>query len=207
MYRRTYGMDEKIIFQAGVQAGKEIPLPEEELSIGRDLKNMVVLDDVQVSRHHMRIFQKDGNFFVEDLKSTNGTMLNGKTLTKIQKLKNGDLITLGENNVLKVNIPSQKSAPFVEQNDLKAQGKFKRPEAKSTEEPIEYVEDLPEELSEKKARRSTTGKYPTWAIVAMIVIGFIIIFCIVPTVIIETTNQWCNLFSGLFNAISPGVCP
>jgi pSer/pThr/pTyr-binding forkhead associated (FHA) protein len=207
MYRRTYGMDEKIIFQAGVQAGKEIPLPEEELSIGRDLKNMVVLDDVQVSRHHVRIFQKDGNFFVEDLKSTNGTMLNGKTLTKIQKLKNGDLIALGENNVLKVNIPSQKSVPFVKQNDLKAPGIFKKPAAKTTEEPIEYVEDLPEELSENKARRSAAGKYPTWAIVAMIVIGFIIVFCVVPTVIIETTNQWCNLFSGLFNAISPGVCP
>lgn len=200
-------MDGKIIFQAGVQAGKEIPLPEEELSIGRDLKNMIVLDDVQVSRHHMRFFQKDGNLFVEDLKSTNGTLLNGKTLTKIQKLKNGDLVALGENNVIKVEIPSQKSAPPAEQNDLRAHGQFRKSAAKVADEPIEYVEDLPEELSERKTRRSATGKYPTWAIVAMIVIGFIIIFCVVPTVIIETTNQWCNLFSGLFNAISPGVCP
>jgi hypothetical protein len=48
---------------------------------------------------------------------------------------------------------------------------------------------------------------PTWALVLFIAIGFIILFCLIPFVVIEVTNQWCNLFSGFFNAISPGICP
>ncbi len=199
-------MDGKIIFQAGVQSGKEIPLAE-EITIGRDPDNVVVLDDVQISRQHLRIFQKDNDLFIEDLRSTNGTMLNGKAVKKIQKLKNGDLVTLGENNVLEIQTSALPETKSEGQKNLFKFGKQKRSNQKESAEPIEYFEDLPEEVAEVKPRESKVSKYPTWVIVAMIVIGFIIIFCIVPIVIIESTDQWCNLFAGFFNAISPGVCP
>lgn len=200
-------MDEKIVFQAGVQAGKEYIFSGEEISIGRDPKNVIVVDDVQVSRQHLRIFQKDQELFVEDLKSTNGTFLNGKPLTKSQKLKNGDLVTMGQNSIFEFQASGTLSGGEEKHNVLPIFGKQTKPGTKRAEERIEYVEDLPEEIQDGKPKRSITGKFPTWAIVVMIVIGFIIIFCIVPSVIIETTNQWCNLFSGFFNAIRPGVCP
>ena len=41
----------------------------------------------------------------------------------------------------------------------------------------------------------------------MIALGFIIIFCVIPFVVIEVSNQWCNIFANFFNAIKPGVCP
>ncbi len=198
-------MDEKIIFQAGVQAGKEYPFSGEEITMGRDLDNLIVLDDVQVSRQHLRIFQKDDELFVEDLKSTNGTMVNGKTLKKIQKLKNGDLVTIGDNNIFEIRTSALPDSKGEEQDSLPRF--IKEIYLKNAEEHIEYVEDIPDDLQVDKPKEKAISKYPAWAIVAMIVIGFIIVFCIVPLVIVETTNQWCNLFSGFFNAISPGVCP
>ncbi len=200
-------MDEKLIFQAGVQAGKEFPISDEEVTLGRDPKNGIVIDDVQVSRQHLRIFRQKGEIFVEDLKSTNGTLLNGKPLTKAQKVKNGDLLTIGPSNICEVRTAAVIDEAEEKFNVLPKFGKQIKTGLKKAEEPIEYVEDLPDDLHEEKVRRGVTGKLPTWAVVLMIVIGFIIIFCIVPSVILETTNQWCNLFSGFFNAIRPGVCP
>ena len=36
---------------------------------------------------------------------------------------------------------------------------------------------------------------------------FIVVCCVIPLVVIEVTNQWCDLFAGFFNSMSPGVCP
>ena len=48
---------------------------------------------------------------------------------------------------------------------------------------------------------------PSWIVVTLIALIFIVIFCVIPLIIIEVSNQWCNLFSGFFNAITPGICP
>jgi len=64
-------------------------------SIGRDASNAVVLDDKQVSRHHARITYDRGDFWIEDLHSTNGTRVNGQPIGQ-QKLANYDQIELGD---------------------------------------------------------------------------------------------------------------
>jgi pSer/pThr/pTyr-binding forkhead associated (FHA) protein len=64
-------------------------------SIGRDASNAVVLDDKQVSRHHARITYDRGDFWIEDLHSTNGTRVNGEPIGQ-QKLANYDRIELGD---------------------------------------------------------------------------------------------------------------
>ena len=51
-------------------------------TIGRDASSSVVLDDAQASRHHARIVFQDDAFWVEDLNSTNGTRVNGDTITR-----------------------------------------------------------------------------------------------------------------------------
>ena len=45
--------------------------------IGRSSKNDVQINDAGISRKQIKIFLIGGKFFVEDLKSTNGTLLNG----------------------------------------------------------------------------------------------------------------------------------
>ena len=50
------------------------------------------------------------------------------------------------------------------------------------------------------------NKWPSWAIVTLIAIFFMIIFCLIPIILIDITKQWCNLFPDFFNTITPGVC-
>ncbi len=67
------------------------------VTIGRDPKTELPLQDEGISRRHCRIFfnQEKNAFFIEDLGSTNGTLLNGKRLQTMKKLEAGDRIYLG----------------------------------------------------------------------------------------------------------------
>ena len=55
-------------------------LSEDELpfTIGRDQENKLRIDDTAVSRFHAVMFAEDGNYYVQDIDSTNGTLVNGK---------------------------------------------------------------------------------------------------------------------------------
>ena len=209
-------MDEKLIFQSESQMGKEVPLSGDEITIGRDPENSVVLDDVQISRHHLRIYRDKQNWLIEDLNSTNGTTVNGKALKKVQKLKHGDLVTMGDDSKFKVVIIEEKpekaakTEPEVsaKKEDSRKRLGFKR----EKREKVDPVEAMPVSISEEPAAEEKEpvkflDKYPKWAIILMIAIAFIIIFCVIPFVVIEVSDQWCNLFSSFFNSVSPGVCP
>lgn len=67
------------------------------VTIGRDPKTELPLQDEGISRRHCRIFfdQLKNAFFIEDLGSTNGTLLNGKRLQATKKLEAGDRVYLG----------------------------------------------------------------------------------------------------------------
>jgi diguanylate cyclase (GGDEF)-like protein len=67
------------------------------VTIGRDPKTELPLQDEGISRRHCRIYfdKEKGAFFIEDLNSTNGTLLNGKRLQGTKKLEAGDRIYLG----------------------------------------------------------------------------------------------------------------
>lgn len=67
-----------------------------ELVIGRADKCHIKLDDTYVSQIHARVFQKDGNFMVEDMGSTNGTYLNRTRVTGPTEVQRGDRIKIGK---------------------------------------------------------------------------------------------------------------
>jgi hypothetical protein len=67
-----------------------------ELTIGRAGGCAVPLpDDTFVSQVHARVFERDGDAWVEDLASTNGTLVNGAPLREPQRLRRGDRIQVG----------------------------------------------------------------------------------------------------------------
>lgn len=64
--------------------------PEHSLTIGRDPGCEIRLDNRLVSRNHAQIYWQDGDWFIRDLASKNGTCVNGQTLTHEICLRDGD---------------------------------------------------------------------------------------------------------------------
>lgn len=72
---------------------REYKLDKEKTTVGRKPSNDIHLEDPTVSGEHA-VFLNLKNFYVEDLGSTNGVILNGKRITKRQ-LENGDIVRIG----------------------------------------------------------------------------------------------------------------
>lgn len=73
---------------------REYPLNKESLSIGRRHGNDIQLNDMTVSGRHALITTIQNDTFVEDLGSTNGTLVNGNFINKLL-LMHGDIIQVG----------------------------------------------------------------------------------------------------------------
>jgi len=74
---------------------KEIPLSKDRTTIGRKAHNDIQIDNLAVSGEHAVIVTVLADSFLEDLGSTNGTFVNGKTVKK-HFLQNNDVIELGK---------------------------------------------------------------------------------------------------------------
>ncbi|MGN6254046.1 MAG: FHA domain-containing protein [Solirubrobacterales bacterium] len=66
------------------------------LSVGRSKDADVRIDDRYASSIHARVFSREGRFYVEDMNSTNGTLLNGATLQGEAELIDGDTVQIGD---------------------------------------------------------------------------------------------------------------
>jgi hypothetical protein len=66
------------------------------LSIGRSAEADVRIDDRYASGVHARIFSQGGRTYIEDMNSTNGTLLNDATLDGEAELVDGDVVRIGD---------------------------------------------------------------------------------------------------------------
>jgi pSer/pThr/pTyr-binding forkhead associated (FHA) protein len=80
--------------------GRTYPLGD-EVTVGRAAGCQVTVDDTYASQLHARVFTRDGQVFVEDLGSTNGTYLNRRKVTGPMPLQRGDKLQIG-NTVLEL---------------------------------------------------------------------------------------------------------
>jgi general secretion pathway protein E len=67
----------------------------EPVTIGRQIANMVVIEDTEASRFHCVVEKVAAGFRVRDLGSRNGTKVNGK-IVKVALLEDGDVVTIGK---------------------------------------------------------------------------------------------------------------
>ena len=75
--------------------GNSVELPLGETIVGRDVGCKLRFNDPAVSRRHLRFVRRADAVFVEDLKSSNGTKLNGRPVTSPTLLADGDAILVG----------------------------------------------------------------------------------------------------------------
>ena len=77
-------------------AQRRMDFDKNEVTIGRVQGNDIILPKGNVSKRHSRIVLKDNRFIVVDLKSTNGTYVNGRKITSPLVVKSGDKIYIGD---------------------------------------------------------------------------------------------------------------
>jgi len=86
----------EISIDTGEGSRERFPLTKDRVTIGRSRDSDIFLPDQWLSRHHAEILKKDASFFVHDMGSKNGTLLNGEPVHGDRRLRHGDVITLGE---------------------------------------------------------------------------------------------------------------
>jgi serine phosphatase RsbU (regulator of sigma subunit) len=86
----------EITIQAADGKRRRFPLLKERVTIGRSRESDIFLPDQWLSRHHAEIRQRPDGHYLLDLGSKNGTLLNGGRIESELRLRDGDIITLGE---------------------------------------------------------------------------------------------------------------
>lgn len=78
-----------------------IPLRKARTVIGREFGDILITDDLNVSRIHFALIAEKGGMYLEDLRSSNGTLLNGVKIPAGRRylLSSGDVITAGDSAI------------------------------------------------------------------------------------------------------------
>ena len=127
----------RLIVRRGPRPNEVYELNNEVLNLGRDITNDIVINDREVSRHHLRFTKGADGFTLEDLGSTNGTFVNGKRVTGAMGLKNGDMVGLGETVTLQYEVgrpgaaasPPAQAAPQQQQAPPSSDDAYRPPAA------------------------------------------------------------------------------
>ncbi len=121
---------------------KRLEFDKGEITIGRIQGNDIVLPKGNVSKHHTRIVLKDGKVIIVDLKSTNGTYVNGKKIAAPQVIKPTDKVYIGD---FILNVDGNGAGGHAEAAD---------------EEPPPEEEAAPEEAPPEEEAEATSGEEP-----------------------------------------------
>ncbi|MFQ5434420.1 MAG: FHA domain-containing protein [Anaerolineae bacterium] len=89
-------MNEKpvLIVREGQLTGQRWTIENDVFVIGRGNDCQIILPERQVSRHHVKILQRDGGYVLQDLGSKNGTHINGAQIQGTVPLQDGDEIQI-----------------------------------------------------------------------------------------------------------------
>ena len=133
---------DKLVLKFKDKVIKECPITGDQIKIGRDEDNDIVIDNAAVSRHHAKIKRAGDGYVVEDLGSTNGTFVNENRITQQEKLQDGDIVIVGKHSILlesEFKVETQAGADFGGTMilDTKQQHELLNKQRKATVTPVE----------------------------------------------------------------------
>lgn len=88
-----------LVVTAGPLRGTSLTLGATPVLIGRAPECTLVLDDDYASSRHARVYERDGEWWVEDLGSTNGTTLSGRRIEGAVPFKSGARVRIGRTEI------------------------------------------------------------------------------------------------------------
>lgn len=139
--------------------------------VGRGNDAWILLNDNRASRHHCRIFSRDGAILIEDVGSTHHTFVNGDRITGETVLANDDVVSIGDSR-----ITFKSAAAWHREHAALGSGETDpggRPRGGQTPSQPEPVVDRPDRAEDDVGRDQDTPKARTsnWVPVALIVVA------------------------------------
>ncbi|MFU8770927.1 MAG: FHA domain-containing protein [Anaerolineales bacterium] len=194
----------QLVMRSGPTPGKTYDLDKDEVSIGRDVNNDVVINDAEVSRRHAQINRQPGSFAIEDLGSTNGTFVNRVRLSGTRVLQPSDSITLGENVSLAFELVQEepeftvvashqpeRETPPTPAADFPGE-RFTQPEMERQPPPYSsHIPPSPAEAQPPAPRKSRSDNRMLFGCIGLTVLLCILV--VLALVIIDQLNIWCDV--------------
>lgn len=199
----------QLIMRSGPTPGAAFALEGDQLTIGRDSTNEIVINDAEISRRHARLTFQGGKYVLEDLGSTNGTFVNGQRLAGPRVLKTGEVISFGEQIVLVFEaVNSDPGATMISPRAAAAIPAASRPVAPPPPAPAEYAGSVP--ASPVPAAGLPVARNNTVLIVSAAVILLLICCCISVLFWVDadpTGARWCSFPFNIIARMLGSVCP
>lgn len=140
----------KIILKFESAVIKELPMTASVLTVGRKPDNDLVIDHPAVSGHHCKIAMQGDTYFVEDLNSTNGTLVNDKKIIKAG-LHHQDKIAIAKHTLVFIDDrPVSAEAIAQRSQSLEAPAAAASAPAPMEPKPAEKKEETPLSVAAKK---------------------------------------------------------
>ncbi len=179
-----------------LEDGTEFELTERLSTLGRTLENHLSFpEDSNVSRFHAEIEDRgNGEFWLFDLQSSNGTTLNGERLTSEKPLSEGDVLVLGGSSSLKFTFGTD-------------QGREEEEEVKEEEEESEEKdpEENPAETAEdsESAGEPAGKKFTLLLVFAALALGLAVILVAAAVLFVFTSESSMSACEATAEVVSP----
>jgi hypothetical protein len=185
----------QLIMRSGPTPGAAFALEGDQIDIGRDSTNEIVINDAEISRRHARLTFQGGKYVLEDLGSTNGTFVNGQRLAGPRVLKPGEVVSFGEQIVMIFEATSFDPGATVVSPRASAVPATSRPVMAPPPPPVEYVGSVPASPSSLPPAPGTIIRRPNpvWIFVAVGVLLFLCM-CVAFFWWVDANFLWCTFF-------------
>jgi len=185
--------------RSGPAVGAVYPLEKEQITIGRDSANSIQINDPEMSRRHARLQMQGGKYVIEDLGSTNGTLVNGQKLVAPYVLRHNDVVSFGEQIVLAYDAidTDPGSTLAVPRRDAPPRPipAVPPPAPASMGTTSTYVNQLPASPTVRPPEVMPTAPRRN-PVLIVIIIGTVVCLCacLIFFWFIDANSLWCNIF-------------
>jgi len=196
----------QLIMRSGPTPGASFILEGDQLTVGRDATNEIVINDAEISRRHARLTFQGGKYVLEDLGSTNGTFVNGQRLAGPRVLKAGEVVQFGEQIMLVFEVTSMDAgATVISPRVAAAVPSVPRPSTPPPAPPAEYAGSVP--ASPAPVAAAPANKMNLTPIIIGAIVLLCICGCVGVLVYVDSNRLWCIFPFNIIAQMLGGACP